>query len=78
MVWVKLSRMCVGPCPVLGVFEMSPYLGTRSDVLTMAVATSVSIFEKAQKNLGEFTHTISITMLVPLIMQYFSVGNGTM
>ena len=57
MVWIV-------PGPVSGILVMAPYPTTRSDMCTRDFATSVSVSDKAQKKLGEFTHHISSTRLM--------------
>ena len=55
---------------------MEPYLGTRSNVLTVVLALSVSVSEKAQNNLGGFTHTIGSTRLTHISMQSSLSSDG--
>ena len=47
--------------PDEGILEIAPYAGTGSSESTRALATSVSVSENAQKNLGESTHPIGST-----------------
>ena len=56
-----------GGGPVAGILVMTPFYGTGNAVSTMALATSVSVSEKAQKNLGEFTHPIVNTRLIQIM-----------
>ena len=48
--------------PVSGILEMALYPGTGSNVWKRAFSMSVSASKKAQKNLGESTHTIGSTL----------------
>ena len=62
--------VCDRPGHALGVLVMAQYLGIGSNVLTMVLATSISVSNRAQKNLGDSTHTIgsstSIQMMIHL------------
>ena len=69
--------MCGRPINVLAILEMVPYLGTRSDVLKMALAMSISVSEKRQNTLDESTHTTISTISMHMMMQYPLASNRT-
>ena len=76
-IWVRLSWVCGGPGPALGIFVMVSYPGTRSNVLKLALVTSVGVSEKSQKNLGYSTHPICSTILIQMMTQFSSADNFT-
>ena len=65
-----------GPVPVDGRSEMSPQAGMGRYVSTRALAVSVNVSKKAQKNLGESTHPISRTRSIQMIISLLSGTDG--
>ena len=51
-IWVRLSRVWGRPGTVSGILAMELHPGTRSDVCTRVFASSVSVYENTQKDLG--------------------------
>ena len=76
-VWVSISMVSGGPGPVFGTLDMVPYLGTRSNVMIIALATSIIIYEKAQKKFVELIHPISSIISMYMMMQFSSAVDGT-
>ena len=66
-----------GPGPVFGIYKMSPYDVTGSDVCTKAFATSVSVSDHEKKCLGEVTHPIGSTRSMQIITRSSSDAVGT-
>ena len=60
--------MCGGTGPIFRILEMVTYLGTVRNLLKMSLATPVSVSNKAQKNLGDYTHTIDSTRSMHTMM----------
>ena len=52
------------------------YPGTGSGVLKRAFTTSTRVYEKAQKNLDESTHTICGNRLMHMVINMSSYTNG--
>ena len=65
--------MFSGNCSFFGIFAMTLYCRIISNVLTMELTTSVSVSDKAQKNLGESTDPIGKTDQYRL---WYNIGKG--
>ena len=55
---------------------IAPGPGTGINVCTRAFATSISVSENAQNNLGETIHPIGSTISIQIIMELSSAANG--
>ena len=75
-IWVSMYRVCGRPSTVFGILEMVLYLVTGSEVLKMALATSISVSEKVQKNLNESIHTVVSTISMQMMIQSLLASNG--
>ena len=72
-----LYRVCDRPRHALGVLMMAPYLGIGSNVLTMVLATSVSVSNRAYNNLVDSTHTIGSSAFIQMMIHLSLDTNRT-
>ena len=68
--------MRVGTSPMDDRSEMAPYAGTGRSVSTRVLATSVNIYKKVNKNLGQSTHTIGRTRSTHIMMPSLYGSDG--
>ena len=65
-----------GPGLVSGIAKMAPYAGAGSNVCTKAFAMPVSVYDHAQKYLGDSTHPIGSMRLMQIITQSPNDADG--
>ena len=56
---------------------MAPYLGTESGAIMMVLTTTVSVCEKVQKKLVQFTQPIDNTRWMKMMILYYLDDYGT-